>query len=65
MTGTRMTAIAIRDGKGPADALHPVQAPYPDPAAGEVVIRVRAAGVNRPDQRVRPTRWGSKSQAMS
>jgi putative NAD(P)H quinone oxidoreductase, PIG3 family len=49
MTGTRMTAIAIRDGKGPADALHPVQAPYPDPAAGEVVIRVRAAGVNRPD----------------
>jgi NADPH:quinone reductase len=49
MTGTRMTAIAIRDGKGPADALHTVQAPYPEPAAGEVVIRVRAAGVNRPD----------------
>lgn len=49
MTGTRMTTIAIRDGKGAADALHPVQAPYPDPRAGEVVIRVRAAGVNRPD----------------
>jgi NADPH:quinone reductase len=49
MTGSHMTAIAIRDGKGPAEALHPVQAPYPEPMAGEVVIRVRAAGVNRPD----------------
>lgn len=44
-----MTAIAIRDGKGAADALHPVQVPRPVPAAGQVLIRVRAAGVNRPD----------------
>jgi putative PIG3 family NAD(P)H quinone oxidoreductase len=44
-----MTAIAIGGGKGAADALHPVQVPRPVPAAGQVLIRVRAAGVNRPD----------------
>ncbi|MEN1944200.1 NAD(P)H-quinone oxidoreductase [Luteimonas sp. MJ293] len=44
-----MTAIAIRGGKGAADALHPVQTPRPVPKAGEVLIRVMAAGVNRPD----------------
>ncbi|MBP3975575.1 NAD(P)H-quinone oxidoreductase [Pseudoxanthomonas spadix] len=44
-----MTAIAIGGDKGAADALHPVQVPRPVPAAGQVLIRVRAAGVNRPD----------------
>lgn len=44
-----MTAIAIRGGSGAADALHPVQMPRPVPKTGEVLIRVRAAGVNRPD----------------
>ncbi|HUH89570.1 MAG TPA: NAD(P)H-quinone oxidoreductase [Lysobacter sp.] len=44
-----MNAVAIRGGKGGADALHLVQLPRPVPAAGEVLIRVRAAGVNRPD----------------
>ncbi len=44
-----MTAIAIRDGRGAADALHAVTLPCPQPAPGEVLIRVRAAGVNRPD----------------
>jgi NADPH2:quinone reductase len=44
-----MTAIAIRNGKGAADALHAVQLPRPIPKPGEVLIRVRAAGVNRPD----------------
>lgn len=46
---TSMRAIAIRDGKGPADALHLAGAPRPEPAAGQILIRVRAAGVNRPD----------------
>jgi NADPH2:quinone reductase len=46
---TTMAAIAIRGGKGAADALHPVRLPRPVPAPGEVLIRVRAAGVNRPD----------------
>ena len=44
-----MTAIAIDGGAGPATALHAVQQPVPQPRSGEILIRVRAAGVNRPD----------------
>ncbi len=44
-----MTAIAVEGGKGAASALHPVQIATPQPGPGEVLIRVRAAGVNRPD----------------
>lgn len=44
-----MTAIAIRDGSGPAEALYPVQVPRPVAREGEVLLRVLAAGVNRPD----------------
>lgn len=44
-----MLAIAVQDGAGPASALHPVQVPVPEPGAGEILIRVRAAGINRPD----------------
>lgn len=49
MSLNEMTAIAIEGGKGPAAALKPVRAPVPQPNAGEILIRVRAAGVNRPD----------------
>ena len=44
-----MKAIAIRGGRGGADALHVLQVPRPEPGPGQVLIRVRAAGVNRPD----------------
>jgi putative PIG3 family NAD(P)H quinone oxidoreductase len=44
-----MTAIAIDGGKGPASALKPARLPIPEPKPGEVLIKVRAAGVNRPD----------------
>jgi NADPH:quinone reductase len=44
-----MTAIEIEGGKGAADALRPAQAERPVPGPGEILIRVRAAGVNRPD----------------
>ena len=44
-----MTAIAVEGGKGPASALQPVQIPRPTPAPGQVLIKVRAAGINRPD----------------
>jgi putative PIG3 family NAD(P)H quinone oxidoreductase len=44
-----MTAIAIHGGKGPARDLHPIQVSVPTPGPGEVVIRVSAAGINRPD----------------
>ena len=45
----QMTRIAVRGGKGDADALYPETVLTPQPAPGEVLIRVRAAGVNRPD----------------
>ena len=44
-----MTAIAIRGGKGAADALHAVELPRPVPGEGGILVRVLAAGVNRPD----------------
>jgi putative PIG3 family NAD(P)H quinone oxidoreductase len=44
-----MTAIAIEGGKGPAEAQKPVRTPRPKARGGEILIRVRAAGVNRPD----------------
>ena len=44
-----MTAIEIEGGKGPASALHPAQIAIPQPGPGQILIRVRAAGVNRPD----------------
>ncbi|MCC5095661.1 NAD(P)H-quinone oxidoreductase [Xanthomonas campestris] len=49
MSETTMTAIAIRNGKGDADALHVVEQARPQPAPGQVLIRVHAAGINRPD----------------
>jgi putative PIG3 family NAD(P)H quinone oxidoreductase len=49
MSQTTMTAIEIEGGAGPAEALKSVQLPLPVPANGEILIRVRAAGVNRPD----------------
>lgn len=48
MTRT-MRAITIRGGKGGADALELGEAPVPEPGPGQALIRVRAAGVNRPD----------------
>ena len=44
-----MTAIAVEGGKGPASAVKPVRAPIPEPAEGQILIQVKAAGVNRPD----------------
>jgi NADPH2:quinone reductase len=43
-----MTAIAITK-PGPPDVLKPEQRPVPVLAQGDLLIRVRAAGVNRPD----------------
>src|SRR5947209_19681694 len=48
MTDT-MTAIAIEGGKGPAEALKPVQIDRPEPGPGQILIKVHAAGINRPD----------------
>ena len=43
-----MRAVEISK-PGPPEVLRPVERPDPTPAAGEVRIRVAAAGVNRPD----------------
>jgi NADPH2:quinone reductase len=43
-----MTAIVIRAPGGPEE-LVPEQRPVPQPGEGEVLIKVAAAGVNRPD----------------
>src|SRR5262245_43670094 len=43
-----MTAIEISSPGGP-DVLRPVRHPVPRPAPGQILIKVAAAGVNRPD----------------
>jgi NADPH2:quinone reductase len=43
-----MTAIDPAEAGGP-EVLQPVERPLPAPAEGEVLVRVAAAGVNRPD----------------
>ena len=45
---TDMTAIAITAPGGP-EVLKSVRLPVPEPKTGELLVRVRAAGVNRPD----------------
>lgn len=44
----RMTVIGIKSPGGP-DVLVPEERPVPAPGDGEILIRVEAAGVNRPD----------------
>ena len=44
----KMTAIAISEPGGPL-ALKPEQRALPKPGPGEILIKVKAAGVNRPD----------------
>lgn len=43
-----MTAIGLPTPGGP-EALVPEQRPVPQPGAGEILVKVAAAGVNRPD----------------
>jgi putative PIG3 family NAD(P)H quinone oxidoreductase len=45
---SRMTAIGIKTPGGP-EVLVPEERPVPTPSATEILVRVRAAGVNRPD----------------
>ena len=49
MSHEQMTAIAIEGGRGPATAMKAVQIDRPTPGPGQILVRVEAAGVNRPD----------------
>jgi NADPH:quinone reductase len=48
MTGQTMKAIVV-SGAGGAEVLHLADAPRPEPRGRELLIKVAAAGVNRPD----------------
>jgi NADPH2:quinone reductase len=43
-----MTAVVI-DGKGGPEVLVPREVPVPTPGSGQILVKVAAAGVNRPD----------------
>src|SRR5262245_26921536 len=45
---SQMTVIEISSFGGP-EVLRPATRPVPSPGPGDVVVRVEAAGVNRPD----------------
>lgn len=51
-----MNAIIIEKPGGP-EVLHPREIPRPKPAAGQVLIRIHAAGVNRPDVLMRQGKY--------
>ena len=44
-----MTAITVEGGRGPAENLKAATIPRPVPGPGQILIKVHAAGVNRPD----------------
>jgi putative PIG3 family NAD(P)H quinone oxidoreductase len=62
-TPQSMHCIAIRGGAGPASALHRVSAAVPEPGSGQLLVRVHAAGVNRPDLLQREGRYPPPSGA--
>ena len=51
-----MNAIAIRE-PGPPEVLVPIERPTPDILPGDVLVKVAAAGVNRPDVMQRQGRY--------
>jgi NADPH:quinone reductase len=55
MSGTMRAIVA--DGAGGPDVLRIVERPRPEPGAGEILVRVRAAGVNRPELMQREGRY--------
>ncbi len=52
-----MNAVGIEGGKGPAEALKLVTLPTAKPGAGQILVRVAAAGVNQPDLLQREGRY--------
>jgi NADPH:quinone reductase-like Zn-dependent oxidoreductase len=44
-----MRAVLIKDGKGKADALYIGEAPKPSAGPGQIVVKIKAFGLNRMD----------------
>jgi len=61
---TTMTAIDPADAGGP-EVLVPVERPVPQPGPGELLIKVAAAGVNRPDLMQREGKYPPPAGAPS
>src|SRR3977135_2138623 len=59
--GTTVKAIVITAPGGP-EVLAVTELPDPVPAAGEVLIRVRAFGLNHADAYMRSGAWGQVAQ---
>ncbi|WP_132366334.1 NAD(P)H-quinone oxidoreductase [Methylobacterium sp. 1030] len=53
----------IADGQGGPDVLRIVERPRPEPGQGQVLVRVEAAGINRPDVMQREGRYPPPSGA--
>jgi NADPH2:quinone reductase len=64
MVPDTMRQVAVIEPGGP-EMLHVVEAPVPRPGAGEVLIRVAAAGINRPDIQQRLGRYPPPHDASS
>jgi NADPH2:quinone reductase len=54
---TNLMRLITFDAPGPPDVLHLAEAPQPVPSATEVLIKVAAAGVNRPDLQQRAGKY--------
>ncbi len=52
-----MMRVVVAQGAGGPEVLQLVERPRLEPAAGEILVRVRAAGVNRPDVMQREGRY--------
>lgn len=52
-----MRAVRVKVNKGDADALYIGEAPDPSPGTGEVLVKVKAFGVNRMDIMQREARY--------
>jgi NADPH:quinone reductase-like Zn-dependent oxidoreductase len=44
-----LTPIDIKNGKGPATALHITNIPKPTPSKSEAIVKIKAFGLNRMD----------------
>jgi hypothetical protein len=59
----RSSHVDVRGGKGPADALFIDNVPIPEPLKGQVIVKIKAFGLNRMDLLQREGRYPVPPQA--